>query len=115
VPARFRPTGRNSYWGDVYLEMAVAPTHYLRRLRDLLDWEDLTRDRADCHKGGAEYGPVPYHPAVPFKMLLLSFLYNRSERQTEDWGRQVGDLSTPTSAARYFLSLNATSQRPITP
>ena len=34
MPARFRPTGRDSYWGDTYLEMAVAPNHYLRRLRE---------------------------------------------------------------------------------
>jgi len=37
------------------LEMAVAPNHFLRRLRDLLDWEDLTQDLVECYKGGAEY------------------------------------------------------------
>ena len=58
MPAPFRPTGRNSYWGDGYLEMAVAPNHFLRRLRDLLDWEDLTQDLVECYKGGAEYGRV---------------------------------------------------------
>jgi len=55
---------------------------------------------ADCYRGGAEYGPIPYHPAVPFKMLLLSYLYQISERQTEEW---VND----SLAARYFLRLSA--------
>ena len=105
MPARFRPSGRNSYWGDGYLEMAVAPNHFLRQLRDLLDWEDLTRDLAECYKGGAEYGPVPYHPAVPFKMLLLSYLYNLSERQTEDFANE-------NMPARYFLGLGGQQSAP---
>ena len=98
MAARFRPTARNSYWGDGYLEMAVRENHFLRRLRDLLDWEELTEDLADYYKGGAEYGGVPYHPAVPFKMLLLSYLYKLSERQTEEFANE-------NMPARYFLGL----------
>jgi len=98
MPARFRQSSHNSYWGDNYLEMAVAQNHFLRRLQDLLDWEELTKDLADCYKGGAEYGPVPYHPAIIFKMLLLSFLYNLSERQTEEFANE-------NMPARYFLGL----------
>jgi len=100
MPQRFRPSGRRSFWGDDYLELAVARNHFLRRLKDVLDWEALTEDLADCYKGGAEYGPVPYHPAVPFKMLLLAYLYNLSERQVE----QFANESLP---ARYFLGLGA--------
>lgn len=98
MPQRFRPLSRNSYWGDGYLEMAVPPKHFLRQLRELIDWERLTQDLADCYKGGAEYGPLPYHPAVPFKMLLLSYLYNLSERQTEEFANE-------NLPARYFLGL----------
>jgi IS5 family transposase len=76
----------------------VPENHFLRRLRDLLDWEGLTKDLADCYKGGAEYGGVPYHPTVPFKMLLLSYLYKLSERQTEEFAND-------SVAARYFLGL----------
>ena len=95
---RFRLSGRNSFWGDAYLELAVPENHFLRRLRNLLDWEELTEDLADCYQGGAEYGGVPYHPTVPFKMLLLSYLYNLSERQTEEFAND-------SIAARYFLGL----------
>jgi transposase, IS5 family len=105
MPARFRPSGRNSYWGDGYLEMAVPGNHFLRRLRDLLDWEKLTEDLGDCYKGGAEFGPIPYHPAVPFKMLLLSFLYNLSERQTEEFANE-------NMPARYFLGLAGSQSAP---
>ena len=80
MPTRFRPSGRRSFWGDDYLELAVPQTHFLRRLRALLDWEALTKALADCYKGGAEYGRVPYHPAVPFKMLLLAYSERGSKR-----------------------------------
>jgi IS5 family transposase len=105
MAARFRPSGHDSFWGDCLYEMVVSQNHFLRRLKDLVDWEDFTQDLADCYKGGAEYGPMPYHPAVPFKMLLLSYLYQISERQTEEW---VND----SLAARYFLGLSAHQSAP---
>jgi IS5 family transposase len=105
MPARFRPSGRNSYWGDGYLEMAVAPNHFLRRLRGLFDWEELTESLAECYKGGAEYGPTPYHPALLFKMLTLSFLYDLSERQTEEFANE-------NMPARYFLGLAGNQSAP---
>lgn len=95
---RFRPAGGSSFWGDDLYEMVVPPNHFLRRLKGLLDWEGLTRGLADCYQGGAEYGPIPYHPALLFKMLFLSFLYNLSERQTEE-------LANDSMGARYFLGL----------
>jgi len=95
---RFRPFGLSPLFNGNYLEVAVRPKHFLRQLKDLLDWEELTQGLADCYKGGAEYGPVPYHPAVPFKMLLLSYLYNLSERQTEEFAND-------SLSARYFLGL----------
>jgi IS5 family transposase len=78
----------------------VPQDHFLRHLRALVDWDALTESLADCYKGGAEYGRVPYHPAVPFKMLLLAYLYNLSERQVE----QFANENLP---ARYFLGLGA--------
>ena len=101
---RFRPSGRNSYWGDSLYEMMVPQSHFLRQLKGLLDWEGLTEGLADCYKGGAEYGPIPYHPAALLKMLFLSYLYNISERQTEEF---VAD----SKSASYFLGLAA--QQPV--
>ena len=102
---RFRASGRNAFWGDTYLELAVPKEHFLRRLKDLIDWEKLTEGLADCYKGGAEYGPIPYHPAVLFKMLLLSYLYKLSERQTEEFAND-------SVGARYFLGLGAHQSAP---
>jgi IS5 family transposase len=83
----------------------VPKTHFLRQLKELIDWEKLTEGLADCYKGGAEYGPIPYHPAVLFKMLLLSYLYKLSERQTEEFAND-------SVGARYFLGLAAHQSAP---
>ncbi len=98
MPRRFRPSGQNSFWGDCVYEMAVPKDHFLRQLRSLIDWEGLTEDLVELYKGQAEEGGVPHHPSVPFRMLLLSYLYKLSERQIEEY---VND----SLAAKYFLGL----------
>jgi IS5 family transposase len=95
---RFRPSSRDSFWGDALYEMAVPPGHFLRQLRHAIDWDRLTEGLADLYKGGAEYGPVPYHLSVLLRMLLIAYLYNLSERQTEEY---VND----SLSAKYFLGL----------
>ena len=99
MPQRFRPSGCGSFFGDHYIYNQVVPkTHFLRQLKDLIPWEELTEDLIRCYQGGGEYGPIPYHPAMLMKMLVLSYLYKLSERQTEGF---VGD----SLAARYFVGL----------
>ena len=58
--ARFRDTGEGSFFGNLVYERAVPKGHFLRQLRELLDWEALTQDWVALYKGGAEYGPPPY-------------------------------------------------------
>ena len=73
MTARFRDTGRGSFWGDYVYERVVPKKHFLRQLAELIDWDSLTEGLADHYKGGAEYGSVPYHPATLLKMLLISY------------------------------------------
>jgi transposase, IS5 family len=98
MPRRFRPSGRDSFWGDTVYEMAVPQEHFLRQLRGLLDWEEFTKDLVEVYKGKAEEGGVPVHPSIPLRMLLVSYLYDLSERQTEEY---VND----SLAAKYFVGL----------
>lgn len=102
MAARFRDTGSTSFWGDFVYEQVVPKTHFLRQLSELIDWDGLTEGLADYYKGGAEYGPPPYRPATLLKMLLISYLYKLSERDTELY---VAD----SLAARYFIGI-ATNQ-----
>jgi transposase, IS5 family len=97
---RFRQTDEGSFFGEVVYQRAVPQEHFLRKLRELLPWEALTQQWVALYKGGAEYGPPPYHPALVLKMLFLAYLYNLSERQVEVF---VND----SLSAKYFLGLAA--------
>lgn len=96
---RFRPSGCGSFFGDHYIYDQVVPkSHFLRQLKELIPWEKLTRRLVHCYQGQGEYGPIPYHPAVIIKMLVLAFLYKLSDRQTEEFVRY-------NLAARYFVGM----------
>jgi transposase, IS5 family len=102
---RYREGQRDSFWGDLIYDAVVPKSHFLRQLAELLDWEDLVKGYSDYYKGGAEYGPIPYHPAVLLKMLILSYLYKLSERQVEAY-------TSDSLAARYFLGIAANESVP---
>ena len=95
---RFRTTDPNTFFADFVYDRVVPSNHFLRRLREQINWDELSRRVMPYYKGGAEYGPVPYHPAMILRMLFLSYLYNLSARQTED-------LVNSNLAAKYFIGL----------
>lgn len=81
---RFRETGKGSFFGDIVYDRVVPQDHFLRRLNEVVDWRPFTQKLLRYYKGGGEYGPPPYEPALILKMLLVSYLYDLSERQTEE-------------------------------
>lgn len=81
---RFPERGKTSFFGDLVYDRVVPQDHFLRKLEQGVDFRPFTKKLVRYYQGGAEYGPPPYEPALLFKMLLLSYLYNLSERQTED-------------------------------
>ena len=95
---RFRETGKDSFFGDLVYNRVVPENHFLRKLNEVVDWRPFTKKLVRYYKGGAEYGPPPYEPVLLLKMLLLSYLYDLSERQTED-------LVTYHLPAKWFVGL----------
>lgn len=95
---RFRETGKDSFYGELLYDRVVPQDHFLRKLNEVVDWRPFTKKLVRYYKGGAEYGPPPYEPALLLKMLVLSYLYNLSERQTED-------LVTYHLPAKWFVGL----------
>lgn len=102
---RFRQTGGDSFFGDWIYERAVPKNHFLRKLNEMVDWGPLIEKLAPYYKGGAEYGPTPYDPALLLKMLLLSYRCNLSERQTEE-------LCNDSLSVKCFLGLSADENAP---
>jgi IS5 family transposase len=105
VHQRFRDTGRDSFFGYFVYDQVVPQDHFLRQLNDLVDWEGISRKLARYYEGGASYGPSPYEPAMLLKMLLVSYLYNLSERQVEE-------LANDTLSVKFFLGLAVNEKAP---
>lgn len=82
---RFKETGMGSFFGGLVYEQIVPRDHFLVRLNELIDWDALIDVLLPAYKGLGRKGRPPYSPIVIFKMLLVSYLYNISERQTEEW------------------------------
>lgn len=95
---RFRQTGQGSFYGDHVYERVVPKDHFLVQLKALVPWERFTQRLIAYYKGQAEYGPPPYDPALLLRMLLVSYLYNLSERQTEE-------VTTYQLAVKHFVGL----------
>lgn len=102
---RFRQTGGDSFFGAWLYERAVPQDHFLRKLNEVVDWDGLITKLAPYYKGGAQYGPPPYEPALLLKMLLLAYLYNLSERQVEE-------LCNDSLSVKCFLKLGAEERAP---
>jgi len=80
---RFKKQGMDSFFGNWVYDRAVDADHFLRKLNAIIDWKPFTKQLVEYYGGGGRYGRPPYDPAVMLKMLLIAFLYNLSERQTE--------------------------------
>ena len=81
---RFKDLGRGSFFGDMVYLRVVPRNHFLVKLNQAIDWERFVPVLLPAYAGLAEEGRPPYSPVVILKMLLITYLYNLSERQTEE-------------------------------
>jgi IS5 family transposase len=75
------------------------------KLNQVIDWTGFTKKLLRYYKGLGKIGQAPYNPTLILKMLLLSYLFNISERQTE---AVVND----SLSAKYFVGLSADKKAP---
>jgi IS5 family transposase len=102
---RFQPQDRGSFFGDMIYDRVVPADHFLRKLEELVPWGRFTRKLIKCYRGKARQGRPPYDPAVLLKMLLVAYLYNLSERQTEV-------VASDSLSIKWFLGLGADEAPP---
>jgi IS5 family transposase len=86
-------------------DRAVSAEHFLRKLEELVPWDRFTRKLVQFYRGKARQGRPPYDPAVLLKMLLVAYLYNLSERQTEV-------VASDSLSIKWFLGLGADEAPP---
>ena len=97
-------TSFNSYLSSHVYDNLVPENDFFRQLKQIVDWYELVFDlhalAANDHGGRPRYAPV-----VLFKALFLSFLYDASDRDTED-------ICTYNLRCKYFLGLSITESAP---
>lgn len=100
----FKKTTNNSFFGNFLYSQVLPQNHFLVKLKEEIPWESFLPQLLPYYKGGGEYGQPAYGPLLVLKMLFLSYLYNLSERQVEEFA----NFNLP---AKYFLGLGV-DQRP---
>lgn len=93
-----RHTKFNSFLGKAMYDHLVGKKHFLRRLNELIDWVDLSQGIFKVYKGGFRLGASVISPVTMLKMVLLSYLYNLSDRDTER-------LCNDSVSFKYFIEL----------
>lgn len=96
--ARFKELGTGSFFGDLVYDRVIPEGHFLRALERVVDWRAFTGRLVALYRGKARIGRPPYNPVVILKMLVLTYLYDLSERQTEAY---VND----SLSGKWFLGL----------
>jgi len=102
---RCKETGVESFFGNFLYEQKVAKDHFLRKLNEVIEWSRFTRKLLGYYRGKGEIGQAPYNPTIILKMLLLSYLWNVSERMIEV-------LANDSLSIGLFLGLGANEKAP---
>jgi IS5 family transposase len=102
---RYVETGGDTFFGEYLYDQIVPSDHFLRRLKQIIDWERFTSQLIKLYKGQGQYGRPPFDPALVLKMSLVAYLYNLSERQVEVYVNE-------NLPAKYFVGLAVDQKAP---
>lgn len=83
----------------------MSRDHFLRKLDEVIEWSRFTKRLLRYYWGRGEVGYAPYNPALILRMLLLSYLYDISERQVEE-------LANDSFSVGCFLGQGADEKAP---
>lgn len=97
---RFKKDTQDSFFGHFLYSRILPRNHFLVRARETIPWDRFTHKLLRYYKGAGEYGRTAYEPAKILRMLFLSYLYNLSERETEDFANLH-------LAGKFFVGLGA--------
>lgn len=94
----------NRYLSSHIYDNLVPKNDFLRQLNELLDWQEMVFELKFIANN--DHGGRPrYNPELLFKALFLSFLFDTSDRDTEE-------LCTNNIRCKYFLGLDITENAP---
>ncbi len=102
---RCKETAVDSFFGNFLYDQKVSREHFLRKLNEIIEWERFTKRLLVHYKGKGQIGQSPYNPTLILKMLLLSYLWNVSERMVEE-------LANDSLSVGLFLGIGANERVP---
>ena len=102
---RCKETGAGSFFGNFLYDQKVSKDHFVRKLNEVIEWDRFARKLLSYYRGKGETGQAPYNPTIILKMLLLSYLWNVSERMIEV-------LANDSLSIGLFLGLGANEKAP---
>lgn len=102
---RFVKTGSSSFFGEYLYDQVVPQGHFLRQLKQIIEWDRFTRKLIKLYKGGGVVGRPPFDPAMVLKVELIAYLYNLTERQAEVYINE-------NLPAKYFVGLAVDQSAP---
>jgi transposase len=102
---RFVETGSGSFFGEYLYDQVVPKEHFLRKLREVVDWGYFTKRLIKLYKGQGVVGRPPFDPALVLKVEVIAYLYKLSERQVEVFVNE-------NLPAKYFVGLAVDGKAP---
>lgn len=102
---RFKKDTQDSFFGHFLYSRIIPKDHFLVKAKEIIPWDRFTRKLLKYYKGAGEYGRTAYEPSKILRMLFLSYLYNLSERETEEFANLH-------LAGKFFVGLGADEMAP---
>ena len=102
---RYQKTDKQSFFGEYLYDQIVPKDHFLRKLRELIDWDYFTHKMIKVYKGQGLVGRPPFEPAMLLKVEVIAYLYNLSERQVEVYVNE-------NLPAKFFVGLAVDGKAP---
>lgn len=103
----YKPQNRQRTFFDELYEHALPEGHILRRLDQLIRWELLEPRLKPFYK---KAGRDAHNPILMFKLLVLQFLYDVSDRELEEaardrisfrWFCEIGPMQSPPDHSAF--------------
>jgi len=101
----FKQSNQNSFFGHYLYDQIVPADHFLRKVSETVDFTFVNELCREVYGNLGAAGNRPYEPALLFKILFLSFLYDISGREIEE---QINDRLS----FKWFLNLAVNDPAP---
>lgn len=101
----FKQSNQNSFFGHYLYDQIIPANHFLHQVNETIDFSFINELCLDSYDNFGAPGNRPYEPAMLFKILFLSFLYDISAREMEE---QINDRLS----FKWFLQLAVNDAAP---